>query len=257
LFLFCAAGSICGMCCFSGIVEKVDATSIFARMLDREEQLLVYEMRLSAKHDVAMILPIPVKAGCGEDAVRFHSFEEYPELFEDLESPFRPLPKTRSAMLGTLKVQTVGAFVASFIPSLADFERVDPRFRIPPGTLELMPEYQDWGFAVFQLAATKGTSMVHPMAFQFPTRDPARLFFPTIHIHDGTYSERARFAHRFFAQGLPELRYWSRRKSTLERVLRRSVPPSLLNLFDLDRGLSKSEMFGDFRNRDIWALRQS
>ena len=26
---------------------------------------------------------------------------------------------------------------------------------------------------------------VHPMAFEFPTRSPDEIFFPTAHIHDG------------------------------------------------------------------------
>jgi hypothetical protein len=244
------------MCCFSGKIERVDATNIFARMIEPGQQLLVYEMQLSAKHDVAMILPIPVVPGSGEDAVRFHSFKRYPELFRDLDLPWKlPEPRSkdsRSPRAALLKVHTVGAFVASFIPSLADFARVDPRFRIPPGTLDVMPEYQDWGFAVFQLSATNGPEQVHPMAFQFPTRDPGRLFFPTIHIHDGALPERAHFAHQLYAQGLATRPSWQHHEAKLRESLRSSFLSPVNRLFDLDRGHSKRAIFGDHPNRDVW-----
>ncbi len=31
------------------------------------------------------------------------------------------------------------------------------------------------------------------MAFEFPHRDPTRLFFPTVHVHDGRVHARAEF----------------------------------------------------------------
>lgn len=37
--------------------------------------------------------------------------------------------------------------------------------------------------------------------FEFPTRHPDRLFFPTLHIHDGAVKPFARFAHTLYAQG--------------------------------------------------------
>jgi hypothetical protein len=144
------------MCCFSGPVEKVEATNIHARMMGAARQLLVYEMRIAARAEVAMILPIPVPAGTAEDAVRFHSLEHYPTVFG-----------------------------------------------FAPGTIDRVPAYADWGFAVFQLAPTKGLASVHPMAFDFPTREPSRLFFPTVHVHDGQLHAEAEFAHQLYAQGEP------------------------------------------------------
>ena len=57
------------MCCFSGKITLVRATKIFARPLAGNRQALVYSMHLETPHDVAMILPVPVAAGTGEDAV--------------------------------------------------------------------------------------------------------------------------------------------------------------------------------------------
>lgn len=62
-----------------------------------------------------------------------------------------------------------------------------------------LPQYRDWGFAVFQLAA-ENSGHVHPMSFLFYTREPRRVFFPTVHVHDGTVAERARFDHMLYAQ---------------------------------------------------------
>lgn len=89
-----------------------------------------------------------------------------------------------------LRVHEVGSFEASFVPSLADFSRLDARFRLPDGLWEGLPIYADYGFAVFKLKA--GERKVHPMAFEFASRDRRQLFFPTVHIHDGQIAERAR-----------------------------------------------------------------
>ena len=50
------------MCCFSGPVDDVAATRIFARMVGSDRQLIAYEMQLAAAAPVAMILPIPAPA---------------------------------------------------------------------------------------------------------------------------------------------------------------------------------------------------
>ena len=200
------------MCCFTGTVSRVDGTSIFARMMAPGRQLLVYELSLAAEAEVAMVLPLPVPARSGEDAVRFLDLKAVPEFFARLEAIFAP-PVLRSfaateMSLETLEVHTVGDFVASFVPSLADFARLDPRFRMPAGTLDRVPDYADWGFAVFQLAAPGGAAKIHPMAFEFVTRDPNRLFFPTLHVHDGALHDGAEFAHSLYTQGATGVDSW-------------------------------------------------
>ncbi len=90
-----------------------------------------------------MVLPIPVTPGSGEQAVRFINFEDYPDFFGDLDALF-PRDHARPAAalsLGdalcepeqVLEVHEVGAFEASFVPTVADFVRLDPRFRLPEG----------------------------------------------------------------------------------------------------------------------------
>jgi hypothetical protein len=195
------------MCCFSRPVQSVSATSIFARSGVNGRQLLVYSMTLKAKEDLAMVLPLPVKSGSGEKAVSFIDLKDYPDFFADLRKgfpePLAQLSPGRSRSLGAapeakLEVVTVGNFEASFVPTVADFSRLDERFRLPPGTWEKLPVYRDHGFAVFKLKS--GEAKVHPMAFSFPRANPAELFFPTVHIHDGKVHERAKFDHVLYCQ---------------------------------------------------------
>lgn len=192
------------MCCFTGMVEWVAATKIFARPSREGRQFLVYSMSVEAQEELAMVLPLPVPKESGEDAVKFINLEEYPEFFADMKKGF---PQPRSAVRAgaaapagsaPLKVVEVGSFEASFVPKIADFARLDKRFRLPDGTWEQLPGYAAYGFAVFKLKA--GQQNVHPMAFEFPRANPRRLFFPTVHIHDGEVHDTADFDHELFFQ---------------------------------------------------------
>jgi hypothetical protein len=195
------------MCCFSGNVQSVSNTRIFARSSVEGRQFLVYEMTFSAREDLAMILPIPVPPGSPEDAVRFLSLKDYPEFFGDLQKGF-PAPQVATpkaedgspspAQAPRLKVVEVGSFEASFVPAVKDFSRLDARFRLPEAVWANLPAYKDFGFAVFKLK--KGGGAVHPMAFEFPRRAPAELFLPTVHIHDGKVHDRAAFDHALYCQ---------------------------------------------------------
>ena len=243
------------MCCFSGPVKEVSATRIFARMLSPGRQGLAYQMQFAADAAVAMILPIPVLANSADDAVRFISLEGYPTMFADMYKPFAPPvalgPPSRSHSNApqTLKVHAVGAFVASFAPRLADFARLDPQFRMPSGTLDRIPEYADWGFAVFQLAATRTPSEVHPMAFEFPTRDASRLFFPTVHVHDGAVHEHAEFRHHLYLQGADHDRAFHSSQRTTSHFMK---PEQTHGLVDPARWLSHRRIYGKQPNRDQW-----
>ncbi len=194
------------MCCFSGTVEYVSGTQIFAHGLPKGRQVLVYSMTLASVSDVAMILPIPTPRGAKDNALKFVDLSGYPTFFEDLASLFPPPAAMGSLDLGLkgsappLVVQKVGAFDASFVPSPSDFVRLDARFRLPDAALAAMTSYADWGFAVFKLGARRTATPFHPMAFTFPRRDPSKLFFPTVHVHDGVVHPTANFAHWLYAQ---------------------------------------------------------
>lgn len=205
------------MCCFGGrggALRYVGKTNLFARATG-ERQLLVYSMNVAAAEPVAMILPLPVPPGPPEDAVRFIDLHGYPRLFTDLDAGFPDLmlPKSRgllarnAAPQRTLVVHRVGDFEASFVPTLADFARLDPRFRMSDAVWRALPQYADWGFCVFKLIDLRRgwfgrtrPRTIHPMAFEFPRREPSRLFFPTLHVHDGEVHPRAEFDHTLYYQ---------------------------------------------------------
>lgn len=195
------------MCCFTGPVKDVSNTKIFARMGGGVEQYIAYAMSLESETKLAMVLPIPVVAGSGEEAVKFINLHDYPTFFDDLNSGFPSLryfgdkaPAAAQALpQKVLKVNSVGSYEASFVPTIADFTRLDERFRLPSDVWAKLPGYKNYGFAVFKLKAFHGS--VHPMAFSFPSSMLQSLFFPTLHIHDGQIHEKEHFDHTLYAQG--------------------------------------------------------
>lgn len=202
------------MCCFSRAVPFVGQTKIFARALPDGRQSLVYAMKVDVLEELAMVLPLPVPPGSPEDAVEFVDLSGYPAFFAELEKAFPEMmafgaPQAASrghaATPVRLKVVEVGAFEASFVPRVADFSRLDERFRMPRCFFDALPMYADHGFAVFRLKPTKGAPRldVHPMAFRFPRRDETALFFPTVHVHDGSVPKEAAFDHKLTAQPSP------------------------------------------------------
>ena len=151
------------MCMFTGPVTSVSSTKIFARAGKGDDQFLVYQMSFEADQSVAMVLPLPVKSGSGEKAVKFINLKDYPDFFVDVESGF-PLPPITShgdrseniaLSAGVLEVVQVGNFEASFVPTMKDFSRLDARFRLPDNAWKVLPGYKDFGFAVFKLETRK------------------------------------------------------------------------------------------------------
>jgi hypothetical protein len=287
------------MCCFSGPVRDVHDTQIFARPLPDGRQLLVYSMSVLAEQELAMVLPIPVPPAAPEDAVRFVDMSRCPTFFEQLDVLF-PDDYFRGLPLGMpfgaapqatpLVVHDVGSFEASFVPSIADFERLDPRFRLPSQVWDQLPTYRDWGFCVFKLRRGavpipeapaersvlqrvgdlffgKPTPFVatgpsaggapipyHPMAFEFPRRDPGKLFFPTLHIHSGNVEPYAPFDHSLYCQledRLVQLRDdW--RGSTTSAGL---VAGSAREWLDADARVFRRNIRGSYPNEDITVSR--
>ena len=196
------------MCCFSGPVRSVSNTRIFARLSSRKSQFLVYRMSYSADRELAMILPLPVALPAAERSVRFINLKGYPTFFEDMDKGFPNSTAIGIASAGIagsagarpLPMHLVGDFVASFVPSLNDFRRLDARFKLPRRTWEQIPAYQDYGFAVFQLQKRMDMTNVHPIALEFATRREDSLFFPTVHIHDGLVHDREQFDHLLYMQ---------------------------------------------------------
>lgn len=244
------------MCCFSGPVESVTQTQIFARLHSDGRQSIIYRLSLATKREVAMILPIPVRESTGEDAVRFLNLEDYPQIFSDLAACFPSRVSGKASVAAepprglfrrTLKVVSVGAFDASYVPTQADFSRLDKRFRLPDDVWSKLPGYQNFGFAVFKLK--KGKTEVHPMAFHFPTARPRDLFFPTLHIHDGEIHPEEEFDHTLYGQGLGL--NFSRWEESPGLAGARVKTELAMNTVRPDMHVFKREIHGLFTNGDI------
>ncbi|MBL8891750.1 MAG: hypothetical protein JNL67_17350 [Planctomycetaceae bacterium] len=186
-------------------MESVTKTNIFGRLSGNRSQFLVYEMQFKSREPNAMILPIPTAMNPNEESVRFFNLEDYPAFFADIARGFPSLvpPPIMSRGLANsagrqLQVQKVGAFVASVVPTVEDFNRLDPQFSIAPKTWAKLPNYNDYSFVVFQLDELEGRP--HPMAFEFQTRHTEEIFFPTVHIHDGEVHDEEDFDHQLYLQ---------------------------------------------------------
>lgn len=200
------------MCIIVPEVEALGNTRIFARSLPHAQQALIYEMEWHASSSATMILPIPVIPGSAEDSVHFFDLTDAPDLFNTLEANIES--PTMITLGGAafaefeeppLAIVDVGSFEASFSPTMKDLDRLDQRFQLDPEIWQALPQYSDYGFAIFKLKSGAGRigrtlTDSHPMAFTFPTRSPDKLFFPTVHIHDGALHQEADFDHNLFCQ---------------------------------------------------------
>lgn len=262
------------MCCFSRPIRFVGATRIFGRV-DGDRQWLAYRMDFASREPMAMVLPLPVPAGTGDDAVRFVDLSGYRTVFDDLAAAFpRLMPvaaKGGAPFRGPLParprlvVHEVGDFVASFVPTAADFDRLDPRFRLAPAVIDALAAQRGYGYAVVQLAATgtgwwrwlrRKVRSLAPVALSFPTRDPGRVFFPTVHVHDGTVPTHADFDHLLYWQGGPIVRdqpmVWGEPMSVSAPLGTTVDAARAGGLIDPDQPAQRRALGGRLPNADTW-----
>ena len=117
---------------FTRPVRWVGSTCIFAR-IHEQQQVLIYAMELNSAQETAMVLPLPVAPGTQN--IEFVSLQGFDDFFVCLRSAFANVADTfategNSPAVRRLPVEKVGAFEASFVPSLADFAGLDERFRL-------------------------------------------------------------------------------------------------------------------------------
>ena len=100
---------------------------------------------------------------------------------------------------------------------------------------------------MFQLK--KGEKKVHPMAFEFPRRDPKTLFFPTVHIHDGSVPAKADFDHALFCQveGEGPLK-WEESPELADTFVKVKATEGIV---DGNAHVHRKQMRGTFDNKDV------
>ncbi len=245
------------MCCFSRPVQRVARTRIFARPTYADRQVVAYAMELTVSETVAMILPVPVRSDCAPGEFKFISLAAYPGFFDDMGKgyPLPPIPASTSrghpAPKDSLEVLSVGAFEASFVPRMEDFDRLDSRFRIRTEIWRSLPGYERMGFAVFKLKA--GRQAVHPMCFSFPRADVTRLFLPTLHIHDGKVHPREEFDHELYTQGnreqAPDVAGWEESRGWAGQFMKTELTAGIL----LNEGhVYRRRLSGELPNEDTY-----
>ncbi|MBI1344851.1 hypothetical protein GC163_01030 [bacterium] len=240
------------MCCFTQPVKDVHMTQIFARPSGGGRQYLVYQMDYEAAEDLAMVLPLPVPSKTLEDDVKFINLKSYPDFFANMQTGFaiNKLPVAAAAAGDApLKVLDVGDFEASYVPTIEDFGRLDPRFRLPSDAWKSVPGYKSYGFAVFKLKS--GKKEMHPMAFEFPRKNRLEIFFPTVHIHDGEYHETADFDHTLYLQvgndQAAPMGEWRESEQPAGMFMRTSRTRGIV---DSKTHVYSLMMFGDLPNKD-------
>jgi hypothetical protein len=272
------------MCIFTQAVQSVSKTRIFARTLPdgtephviTDAQVLVYQMLYGAVQDLAMILPIPTVVQSNEDAIKWVDLSGQPDFFQKLSDAF-PKAQTLGLSNGTrgvtkgftpLAVHDVGDFEASFVPTIADFSRLDARFRLSPDVWQGIPQYADWGFAVFKLkgstaaqtsgmqiprpnipARNSGVKEPHPMAFIFPRRADHGLFFPTVHVHDGVVHPTGDFDHMLYLQSDPKIEEIMSKDTNWQSS--GTKIPGDIQLVDADEPAYRMRLQGELTNVDV------
>jgi hypothetical protein len=246
------------MCCFSQPVPYVAKTRIFARPTIGNRQVVVYQMQFEAEQELAMILPVPFQSGADPKEFKFIDLSAYPQFFADFKTGFQEIGRTPNRMYATaaapttkLEVFQVGSFEASFVPTLADFNRLDQRFRIESDIWRKLPGYDRMAFAVFKLKP--GRQEVHPMAFAFPRENPKRLFYPTLHIHDGTAHLREEFDHELYGQGNDQQAFaalgWEESVGVASQFMKSSLTAGILHN---NAHAYRRQIRGPFKNEDIY-----
>lgn len=249
------------MCVFSQPVPYVAKTRIFARPTLGNRQVVVYQMQFEADREMAMILPVPFQSGADPKEFKFIDLSAYPEFFTDFKTGFPEIggmPPELARRYGLvppptpkLEVFPVGSFEASFVPTLADFDRLDQRFRIESDIWRKLSGYDRMAFAVFKLKP--GRQEVHPMAFAFPREDPKRLFYPTLHIHDSTVHPREKFDHDLYGQGNDQQAFaalgWEESVGVASQFMKTSLTAGILHN---NAHAYWRQIRGPFKNEDIY-----
>jgi hypothetical protein len=252
------------MCCVVPEAE-VSSTRIFARLSGKDTQFLVYQMQFESREPTAMILPIPTALPSRENAVRFLNLEDHSDFFDYLESAFPSIWNSQSLSvtedeIAMLDIEEVGDYIASFVPTKHDFERLDKRFHFSDSVWEQLPQYADYGFVVFQLKELSGST--HPMAFEFKTRLKDQLFFPTTHVHDGHFHKVADFDHVFYMQcekyDVPKQEYRgfpspiTKMQQSLSPIGKTYLTKNPKETLQLGLFLHRLSVYGTYANKDLF-----
>lgn len=188
------------MCIFTGPVDTVTNTKIFATMLGGESagtQFTCYNnvVELKNANPVAMVIGLPNPTG-EPDKINMFDMSPYPEFFDKLQSLFHA-PVVYRGMKGpglsmknsppkVLPVLKCGPYSYSVAPTFADLKRIDwTRFEMSPDVEKLLEsQYANNGFG-FLVCLCSETGSYPTIGVTHPALANGELFLPTMHEHAG------------------------------------------------------------------------
>ena len=181
------------MCIISLTVEQVNATKIFSCFTEDEtRQFVIYSNQVTTNHENnMMILPVP-----NPNSVDLINLSQYPDFFEDCQKNFHrynppQLYATRSLAASLdhyerppLPVFNVGSYIASIVPSVLDFDRLNPRhFPVPVDLHNVLRHQYDNEFGFICCRLKRGNHSYHPFAYSHSKHSGGLMFLPTFHYH--------------------------------------------------------------------------
>lgn len=249
------------MCIIQGDTKHVGDTQIFsfATRGGGQYQVTVYsnEIQLNKeakKRHNAMILAVPR----GNEDFGMIDLSNDKDVFKKLEKCFPVAyqgPVTlNSRSFGTskadyLEVKSCGSYRYSLVPTLQDFERVDPSvFQIDGDVKSLLSSKYENGFA-FLVCKIAESKKFHPVAYFHPIPKSGKLFVPTLHFHQGQdHPLSPDWDHEIYVIGNSMVGVGAHDLSGLYKVT--TLQNFLPRIKAAD--LRKIEINGQFPNQDLW-----
>jgi hypothetical protein len=190
---------------FSRPVEAVADINIFAR-LSGNRQLLVVALRMSSAVDTSFIIPLPVPRETETQPVRFLDISAGLGFFPGLRSGFQQKSNFRERRdadadegAPTRRYIAAEPYEQCFVANINNFSVLEESAHFPAELSGAFSPYLDHAFAVFKLRAGHNVRVL-PMALEFETRHPGKLYFPTYRFYDGNIYPSCRFDSSLFCQ---------------------------------------------------------
>lgn len=234
----------------AGPRPRLSKVSLFARMNNFGEQVILLRFHVDAPADSKVFFALPVRPNgrCG-----FFRLPSYDQVFLDMDKCWEPSLVVNDATpvgqgsLDDVSLQhmqpTADEPGAVFLPKAQDIARA--------GGEDLLKHapYHEWGCAAF--AIRKGQYAFGPIAMVFETRDPTKIFFPTREIIERACPERVERDHRLYLQNWTGKRIdgWFESDSRAEAHVdiarsQRMVRGELL--------VHRLDLRGSRKNEDVW-----
>ncbi len=239
---------------FSQPVTELADINLYGRV-SGDRQCLVVALRYTAEAETALVLPLPVRKGCGAHEVRTLSMDHCGSFFASLAMGFTSGPTANRRGTSdeeedapkTVRFTRASVKKSVYVPTITDFADVDWQWKLPTTTLAAHPQYGSFGFMLHVLPA--GTNVrVGPVALDFPTRDPSRIFFPTLQSRGGPVPQSVMQDCVLYCQDTPR-QGLDETPDPASKTMVVAPPEAILNVHHV---VQRQALYGSTENRDTW-----